>query len=168
MLLELLKNPDINQAMHIMRGLDYVFEPPVELASKPLIKIRRIATQVRDHMDLYTSRHQRGNSRAIRELQDVPDLDHFDSSTCSSSATPGDASPIIQSSHLDTQQATTTSLQSVFTSAEHGKLSRPNQVPDISAFPNQTYQNRKHSQRRFIDIDAVSHTPQISLALLIH
>ncbi len=136
MLLELLKNPSINEASQITKGLDYIFEPPSEFTSMSLIRLRCIATQLRDYMQFYTSRYQPGGS------QDVPALDPLDSSTCSSSATPGDASSIIQSNHSE--------------------------VSDTSAFPSRSVPHHGDSPRRFIDIDAVSQTPKTKRPISVH
>ena len=157
MLLELLKNPYLTGMTQIMKGLDHVFVSPMELTLNPLIRIRYIAVQLRDHMDLCALRDQLNALTESQHSQDVPDLDYLDALTSSSSVTPGNTSPITRtSSRSDDQWAYVASLWPASISVQP---SRFNQVSGSSAFPDQLSEPHTNSQRSFIDIDTVSQAP---------
>lgn len=164
MLLELLKDPYLTGLTQIMKGLDNLFEPPAELFSSPLSYIRGIAIQLRDQMDLYALRGHLDTLKESQQSQDVPDFDYLDAWTSSSSATPGNRSPVTQtSSRSDEQQAYMPSLPPVSISVQLDKKHSSNRGSHSPAFSNQLREHRTDSENRFIDIDLVSQKPPILL-----
>ena len=158
MILELLKDPYLSEAVPILKGLDYVFEPPQDLGLKPLTRVRCIVTEMRNRMEYYVNQRKMRVPRSTYGLEDLPDSEQFESSTSSSSignsATPREASPIFQKTgSVDEQRTHIAPMKSDSNSSRQSAGSSSNKVPLVPTFP---HQNAGVSQRQLLDMDMVS------------
>ena len=165
MLFELLKNPYLSQAVRILRGLDYVFEPPPELIAAPLTRIRCIVTELRNRMEFYVTQRESRVRNGMNESPDVPDLDQLDSSTCSSSirnsVTPRDVSPIPRRSDShDEHWSRTNSNNCCVTFRRRSEVSRLKEASEAPADPKPSHSESDVLQRQLQDIDTVRNIPQ--------
>ena len=150
MLLELLKDPYLNQAVAILKGLDYVFEPPQHLGLMPLARVRCIVIEMRNRMKFYVAQRKLRCSRGLRESQELLDLERFDSSSSSSSSctsgTSRDASRTPRANkYMDDQLSGTVSPYS-----GQGISQQISGSPVVPDFPQQ---NNRASQIQFVDMD---------------
>ena len=163
MLLELLKDPYLSQAVPILKGLDYVFEPPQDLGLMPLTRVRCIVTEMRNRMEDYVNQRKLRCPKSVNDLVDLPVSGQFESSTSSTSsssnrnsATPREVSSILQTSEpVDDVQTHYATMESDPSSLQGNTNFSSLEVPLVPAFPPQ---NAGVSQRQFVDMDTVGNT----------
>ena len=158
MLMELLKDPYLNQAVPILKGLDYVFEPPQDLRLMPLARVRYIVTEMRHRMEHYVNQRKLRVPKSMHELGDLPDSEQSESSTSSgsngNSATPEEAVPILRSSGtIDEQQ---THIAPMETAMRSSQQSTSFSSHEVSLVPTCHPQDPGISRRELLDMDMVS------------
>lgn len=165
MLLELLKNPFLSQATALLRGLDYVFEPPQHLGLVPIARVRCVVIEMRNRMKVYVAQRK---PRALRDSYgsgEPLDSERLETSASSSSTrfsiTPQEAPQTPQAG-----QSTNDRLAGIGSSTPSPERYQEDTSPDSyeTSITTDVYQQDDHfPQIQHMDIDMVYNTLKFAL-----